>query len=115
ESVGIGDKKLREHTPVLAAASTRPSTESPRPDDVAQTDDAVGTFAREADGTSTTSGPEIVRSASTTTGSSSPFQGRHLIVLLVGLALCGTIVLWSHDVGKTLQLARLLRRASPGD
>jgi beta-lactamase regulating signal transducer with metallopeptidase domain len=114
ESVGIADKELREPTPVLAAAATRPSTVSLRPADVAQTDGADGLVGQEAVEASTTPGPEIVRPESATASLSSSFQGRHLILLLFGISLCGTIVLWSHDIGKTLHLARLLRRASPG-
>ncbi len=113
-SAGIADQNQGDRAPLLAAAAIRPSTTSERPADVVQSDHAIDSFGLAADGVARTPGLELARPASITEGSFSLVQGTQWILVLVGLSLCGTVALLSRDGAKMLQLARLLRRASPG-
>ncbi|HEY2253094.1 MAG TPA: M56 family metallopeptidase, partial [Planctomycetaceae bacterium] len=114
ERSGIADKSDRDHTSLIPAVASAPSSTSQRPARVARTEDAIGSPELAAAGASATSDPEPVGSMGVTAGSSSPLHGIDLILVLGALSLCGTIVLLSHEGAKTLRLGRLLRRASPG-
>ena len=98
----------------LAAARTKSFISSRPLANGIQPEDAAGSVGIAAETGTTAPGLEPIRQASHTEGSFITASGTNWFVFFAGLSFCGTISLWIRDIAKTLQLARLLHRATPG-